>query len=121
MGQPRLLRFRSLQQSTTNVDPPFDNPSTPPQFTLSPISSRGTGTISCVFMYTLPPGTSAVPPFVWTPWVRDPSTGLWGSGAASPSLMDRQLFNFEVDAAEVSLIPTDNGNTGLVTMHLAEA
>lgn len=121
MGQPRALRFRQLLQTTTNVDPPFDSPSTDPQFTLSPIGPRGVGPISLLFMYTLPAGTSAVPPFVWTPWVRDPTTGFWGAGAPSPALMDRQLFRFEVDAAEVSLIPTDNGATGFVVMHVAEA
>jgi hypothetical protein len=121
MGQPRVQRFHQLAISTVNVDPPFDTPSTPPQFTLTPKASpTSRATIAATFMYNLPAGTAAVPPFVWTPWVRDPVTGFWAACAPTPPLNDRSLYNLELDACEVSLIPTDNGAGGIVTMLLSE-
>jgi hypothetical protein len=120
MAQPRVQRFHQLTISTVNVDPPFDTPSTPPQFTLTPKAATGRATIAATFMYNLPPGTAAVPPFVWTPYVRDPVTGYWGACVPTPPLNDRQLYNLELDACEVSLIPTDNGAGGFVVMMLGE-
>lgn len=120
MAQPRVQRFHQLLLQTVNMDPPFDNPSTPPQFTLTPRAPTDNATLCATFMYNLPPGTQAQPPFVVTPWVRDPVTGFWGSCASSRPLMDRQLFNFEIDAAEVFFHFADNGANGDVVLLLSE-
>lgn len=101
MGQPQLTRFRTVRV-TTPVASPVDSPSTSPQITLSPLAPSSQPTTGFLVMLKLPTGSSAVGPFTITPWVRDPVTGLWGSGTTTTGASLGALYScFDIDASEM--------------------
>lgn len=121
MAQPELTKFaRQLLVNTNTVDVPIDSPSSAPQFVLSPRDSTGTGTLSLLFMYNIPAASQAIGPFVFTPYLRDPVTGLWGACTATTALAARSLYSFEFDAAEITIRPTPNGTDGDIILMLSE-
>lgn len=120
MGQPQLTRFKQLQVTTGAVANPTDTPSSSPQFTLSPTAPSAQPTTGFLFMLKVPAGSTAVGPFTVTPWVRDPITGLWGSGTTTTAVAAGDLFScFDVDACELYIVPTASVN-GVILMLVAE-
>lgn len=103
--QAALSKFKQFfVDDTDTLFEPVDSPSTDPQFTLSPIAPSGLPTTGFALMLKAPPGSegAATGPFSVTPWLRDPVTGMWASGATQTGVGYSQLWvTFDVDASEI--------------------
>lgn len=118
MGQPQLTRFRQVRV-TTPVAAPTDV-TTAPHITLSPTAPSAQPTTGFLFMLKAPTAGPATGPFTVTPWVRDPTTGFWGSGLANTGVSYGDLFScFDVDAADLYWQVTASAD-GAILLNVAE-
>lgn len=114
--QAQLSTFRWLFVSSASVaaapnavNPfPFNpSPLASAHFVMAPVTPHGLQTTGMLFMIKAPDftgGTAATAGaggFTVTPWILDPATTIWGSGAAFSASYDQLFTTFDFDASAV--------------------
>ena len=124
--QGDLSTFRMFAIVTPTVNPTdgsIDNDGTPPLLTMSPVSGSGMLTTGLLFMLKSPPSSNAVAGaggFTVTPWIRDPVTQKWASGASFSADYDQMFSTFDFDACDLYFTFANVAADGIIFIGISE-
>lgn len=114
----RPRRFNSVDTAEAPVDDV-----TEPMFTGSPLAPTGQRTTGFLIILKAPTTGSATAPadgFTVTPWIRDPTTKVWGSGVSYQIPYGQAWVCGDVGASELYFQIADATVDGEIDVHFAE-